>query len=113
VKRNRGDWITASLNDRPYANIETLAQVAQEAGVTPAGAALKWLHCQPGVTSTITGARTIEQLDENLASLDETLRAELLQRLSEASELRLDFPASVVKRSVTFRPDTVVGPGAR
>jgi diketogulonate reductase-like aldo/keto reductase len=78
-------------------------QVAQEAETTPARAALKWLHSQPGVTAPIIGARTLAQLEDNLASLDVTLSAEHLRRLSEASEPQLNFPAAFLKQSGTFR----------
>jgi aryl-alcohol dehydrogenase-like predicted oxidoreductase len=103
VKPDRGSRVEVSLNDHGYAIIETLVQVAQEAETTPARAALKWLHSQPGVTAPIIGARTLAQLEDNLASLDVTLSAEHLRRLSEASEPQLNFPAAFLKQSGTFR----------
>jgi aryl-alcohol dehydrogenase-like predicted oxidoreductase len=106
---NRGEWVTASLTDRAYDLIEVLAQVAQEAGVTPARAALKWLQTQPGVSSPIIGARTLPQLEDNLASLDISLDATQLERLSAASAPQLNFPAAFLRRSATFRnPETVL-----
>ncbi len=105
----RGEWVTSSLTDRAYDVIDVLIEVAQEAGVTPARAALKWVQMQPGVSSPIIGARTLAQLDDNLASLDITLTASQLKRLSEASEPRLDFPAAFIRRSALFRnPETVI-----
>jgi diketogulonate reductase-like aldo/keto reductase len=55
--------------------------------------ALAWVRSQPGVTSTLIGARTIEQLRANLASLDITLTPEQLTALDESSTPSLDFPA--------------------
>jgi aryl-alcohol dehydrogenase-like predicted oxidoreductase len=103
VKPDRGNWVEESLNDHGYAIIETLVRVAQEAETTPARAALRWLHNQPGVTAPIIGARTLAQLEDNLASLDVTLSAEHLRRLSEVSVPQLNFPSAFLKRSSTFR----------
>jgi aryl-alcohol dehydrogenase-like predicted oxidoreductase len=103
VKANRGPWVTAGLNEHAYDVIETLAQVAAEADTTPARAALKWVLSQPGVTSPIIGARTAQQLEDNLAAVDVKLSAAHLQRLSAATEPTLDFPAGFIKRSAAFR----------
>ncbi len=74
--------------------IETLEQVAADAGTTMARAALAWLREQPGVGSILIGARTREQLDDNLASLQVALTEEQLQRLTDVSTPQLNFPAA-------------------
>ncbi len=107
IKANRGDWVSAALNDRAYDLIEVLLQVAREADVTPAQAAIQWLQSRPGVAATILGARTLEQLDDNLAALEASLSPEQLDRLSAASEPELNFPSGFLKRSPAFRnPET-------
>jgi aryl-alcohol dehydrogenase-like predicted oxidoreductase len=109
TQANRGEWVTSSLNDRAHQIVEVLTQVAQEAGVSPARAAIRWLQARPGVAATIVGARTLEQLDDNLSSIDVSLSAEQLQRLSDASVPELNFPAAFLKRSPAFRnPMTVI-----
>ncbi len=108
VEPDRGDLVTASLNDRAYTIIETLVQIAQEAASTPARAALTWLKSQPGVTAPIIGARTVAQLEDNLGSLGLALSAEQLRRLSAASEPQLNFPAAFLKRSAMFRNPGIV-----
>jgi aryl-alcohol dehydrogenase-like predicted oxidoreductase len=102
LKTNRGPWVAAALNDHAYDVIETLAQVADEAGTTPARAALKWVLSRPGVASPIIGARTAQQLEDNLAAVDVKLTDAQLQRLSAATEPTLNFPAAFLKRSATF-----------
>jgi aryl-alcohol dehydrogenase-like predicted oxidoreductase len=92
VDSARGEWITRSLNDRSYEIIETLCAVAQKHGCTPAEAALAWLRAMPGVTSTIIGARTVEQLDQNLGSLRVTLDEHAMRQLDEVSRPKLNFP---------------------
>ena len=48
---------------------------------------------QPGVTSTILGARTLEQLDDNLGSVDCVLDDDQVTLLGEASDLGAsDYP---------------------
>jgi aryl-alcohol dehydrogenase-like predicted oxidoreductase len=58
-----------------------------------AAVAIAWLHDRPAVTSVILGARTVEQLDDNLTAADLSLRAEETARLDEASAPAVaDYP---------------------
>ena len=50
-----------------------LIAVAAELEVSPAAVAIAWVQARPGVTSTIIGARTMDQLEQNLRSLDVAL----------------------------------------
>jgi len=47
---------------------------------------------RPGVTSTIIGARTIEQLEDNLGALDVKLTPAQVDSLNEVSKPQLNFP---------------------
>jgi aryl-alcohol dehydrogenase-like predicted oxidoreductase len=80
--------------DRDWDVIETVARVAAELEVGSAEVALAWVRSRPAVTSTLIGARTIEQLRSNLASLEITLGPEHLAALEESSAPSLDFPAA-------------------
>ncbi|MEJ2078532.1 MAG: aldo/keto reductase [Acidobacteriota bacterium] len=51
-------------NERTWAIIDTLLEVAERSGHTPAQVALNWLLHRPTVTAPILGARTVSQLDE-------------------------------------------------
>ncbi|MCW3065708.1 MAG: aldo/keto reductase [Solirubrobacterales bacterium] len=73
--------------------IDALEEVASEVGASPAAVALAWVRGRPGVASTLVGARTIDQLRANLASLDVTLSDAQIAALDAASEPTLDFPA--------------------
>jgi aryl-alcohol dehydrogenase-like predicted oxidoreductase len=75
--------------------IESVARVAAELGVSSAEVALAWVRSRPAVTSTLIGARTIEQLRSNLASLDITLAPNQLAALDASSTPSLDFPAAI------------------
>jgi aryl-alcohol dehydrogenase-like predicted oxidoreductase len=102
VTAGRGDWAMSALNDNTYSVIDALVQVAQEAGSTPARVALHWVQSRPGVTSTIIGARTMEQLEDNLAALDLQLKPEQIARLDELTTPKLNFPFQFVKNAAAF-----------
>jgi aryl-alcohol dehydrogenase-like predicted oxidoreductase len=78
--------------DKLYETIETLVEVAEERGVSPAQVALAWLLKRPGVTSVIVGARTDEQLADNLAAVDLKLGPDELRRLERVSRPPLIYP---------------------
>jgi aryl-alcohol dehydrogenase-like predicted oxidoreductase len=79
--------------ERDWDVIEAVAQVAGELGVSSAEVALAWVRSRPAITSTLIGARTLEQLRSNLASLQVTLAPEQLATLERPSTPSLDFPA--------------------
>jgi len=90
---DRGDRVKAFLTERNLTIIDELIRVANEAGSTPSAVALAWLQSKPGVTSTIIGARRLDQLDQNLSALDITLASSQLAALDKVSEPSLNFPA--------------------
>ena len=67
---DRAAWIQRNYHEQGFRVIDALASVAQAAGTTPARCALAWVCARPGVSSPIIGARTVQQLDENLAALE-------------------------------------------
>jgi aryl-alcohol dehydrogenase-like predicted oxidoreductase len=102
VQADRGPWVMSALNDKAYAVIDEIIKVAKSLGTTPARVALAWVQAQPGVTSTIIGARTLQQLDDNLAALDVKLAPEHLTALAEVSKPVLNFPAAFVANVGAF-----------
>ncbi len=76
----RGDGLERA---RPL--IETLREVARAHAATPAQVALAWLISNPNVVA-IPGARTIEQLEENVAAADLELSADQVARLTTEAE---------------------------
>ena len=53
------------------------------------------MRSRPTITSTLIGARTLEQLRSNLASLEVTFAPEQLAALEQPSTPSLDFPAAL------------------
>jgi aryl-alcohol dehydrogenase-like predicted oxidoreductase len=104
VEAGRGEWVMNHLRkDETYDVIDVLLKVAKEAKTSPAKVALAWLQAKPGVTSSIIGARTMEQLDDNLGALEVVLTKEQIELLDKASEPKLNFPADFIKNSGPFR----------
>jgi aryl-alcohol dehydrogenase-like predicted oxidoreductase len=83
--------------------IDTLFEVAQEAGKTPAQVALNWLLQRPGVTAPIVGTRTRDQLEDNLCAVGWKLSAEQMDKLNKASDVELPYPYSFIARGQTGR----------
>ncbi|MFD7663026.1 aldo/keto reductase [Streptomyces sp. NPDC059788] len=78
--------------------VDAVLAVADEAGRSPAQVALRWLLQQPGVTAPIVGARTPEQLTDNLGACGWELTPEQEARLTAASERPLPHPYDVLAR---------------
>lgn len=66
--------------------------MAQETGRSPAQVALSWVIRRPGVTSTLIGATRLEQLEENLRTMEFEIPPELAARLEEASRPEPAYP---------------------
>jgi aryl-alcohol dehydrogenase-like predicted oxidoreductase len=75
--------------------LTVLDAVAQARGVSRVQVALAWVSAQPGVTSVIVGARSLEQLDDNLAAADLVLEADEIARLDAVTAPEPIYPAFV------------------
>ena len=71
---------------------QAVGKLAEEVGHTSSQVALSWVRQQPGVVIPILGARTVDQIDDNLKCLDCTLTADQLAYLSDAAKIDLGFP---------------------
>lgn len=76
---------------------EAAAKVAAEIGKSTAQVALNWVLGRPGVTSTILGARTLTQLDDNLGALGWRLEPEHAQVLDDVSAIELGYPYEFIR----------------
>jgi aryl-alcohol dehydrogenase-like predicted oxidoreductase len=73
-----------------------VSAIAKEKETTVAAVALAWLLAKPAVTSVIFGARSIEQLDDNLKTADVKLSALDVQKLDDASAFELGYPYTFI-----------------
>jgi len=69
-----------------------VVEVAEECAATPARVALAWLRSKSSAVIPIIGARTLDQLDDNLACLETSLSQQQLGHLNEVSAIELGFP---------------------
>ena len=78
-------WDLRSNNDRTWQILDALKAMAASHEASSAQVALAWLAARPGVTSVVLGARTVEQLNDNLGAASLRLSAAELQRLTDLS----------------------------
>jgi aryl-alcohol dehydrogenase-like predicted oxidoreductase len=88
---------------KAYDLIDLMAEIGKNHHVTVANVALNWVIQQPGMTSTIIGAKNLEQLNDNIASVNLQLTSDELQRLNEASSLTPEYPGWMVARQTAGR----------
>jgi len=86
--------------DRALRCIFVMRDIAAAHQCTVAGIALAWLLHQDVVTSVIIGARTMEQLEENLQATGVCLSSEELARIDEASSLPREYPGWLMQHIV-------------
>jgi aryl-alcohol dehydrogenase-like predicted oxidoreductase len=92
--RHVSDWSEPPVYDEDglYDTIDVLVEVAEAHDVSAAQVALAWLLTRPSVASVVVGARTDEQLADNLKAVELTLSDEELGRLEEVSRPDLLYP---------------------
>lgn len=83
----------AQLSERETAIIGEVVSIAGEIGCSPAQVAINWLRQQPAAAVIpVVGARTVDQMRDNLGCLDFSLTADQLARLDRISTPELGFP---------------------
>jgi aryl-alcohol dehydrogenase-like predicted oxidoreductase len=95
IDKDKADRIVVAMRD-----------VAKAHGVSVARVALAWVRQKPFVTSTIIGAKTLAQLNDNLEAVTLTLSAEEIARLDEVSADRPQYPHWMIKRNNATRVPT-------
>lgn len=89
--------------ERAFDCVDVMREIGKAHGVSVARIALAWILQRPFVMSVIIGAKTIEQLDDNLAATEVMLTAEELERLDKVSALPPEYPGWMVERQGTGR----------
>ncbi len=97
---NWGESMANYDNDRTWRVLDELTAVAGEIGRSPAQVALNWLLQRPVVTAPIIGARSLEQLDDNLGATGWDLDPALADRLTAVSTVQpLPYPHDILEGS--------------
>ncbi|MGA8117281.1 MAG: aldo/keto reductase [Actinocatenispora sp.] len=92
-ERGMEAYAKRNAQERTWQVVDAVRSVAEGRDVSMAQVALAWLNDRPAVTSVILGARTVEQLDDNLAAAGLHLNEAETARLDEASApIVSDYP---------------------
>jgi aryl-alcohol dehydrogenase-like predicted oxidoreductase len=89
-----------NISDRNQMIADALVGVATRLGQSPAQVALNWVRSQAGVMIPIIGARTVDQLKDNLGCLDFTIDDESMRDLNEISKIDLGFPHDFLESEI-------------
>ncbi|WP_078888389.1 aldo/keto reductase [Streptomyces sclerotialus] len=110
--RQGTDWPEPHVTDwdRAYDIIDALDGIARERGVSVPRVVLAWLLGRPGVTGIVLGARTEEQLRDNLAAADLELTDEERETVTRVSQLPAYYPWWHRALNATDRPDPAEEP---
>ena len=107
-QRGMEAWEGRNADPRTWAVLEAVEAVANDHDVTASQVAIAWLLAQPALTSVILGARTVDQLVDNMGASALELSDDELTRLSDASAPRADdYPYGTA--GVEQRNRTVTG----
>jgi aryl-alcohol dehydrogenase-like predicted oxidoreductase len=82
--------------ERTWKILEAMAPIAQNHNCSVARISLAWLLAKPVVTSVIIGARNVQQLNDNLASVDVTLSDNEMRLLDDVSALPPEYPGWMI-----------------
>ncbi|MBL8839329.1 MAG: aldo/keto reductase [Alphaproteobacteria bacterium] len=86
--------ISDKFTERNWAIVAALRRIAAEAGRSMSQVAIQWAARRPAIGAVIIGARTAEQLADNLAALDSPLADAQLAALDRVAALPMQFPYS-------------------
>ena len=84
-QRGMEAWEARNAQERTWRVVDAVRDVADSHSVPMSQVALAWLSSRPGVTSVILGARTVDQLLDNMGATDLDLTDDELTRLTDAS----------------------------
>ncbi|SCM72757.1 Aldo/keto reductase [uncultured Pleomorphomonas sp.] len=96
--------------DRAFDAVDVMAEIARDKGVSVARIALAYVLHKPFVSSVIIGAKSVEQLDDNIAASEVVLSADELARLDAVSALPAEYPGWMLERQGSERSTSVAQP---
>jgi aryl-alcohol dehydrogenase-like predicted oxidoreductase len=85
--------------ERNWAVLDVVGRISEEIGRSYAQISLNWLLRQPAVTAPIVGARTAEQLEDNLAASGWELDEQQVDELSEAGAPEDVYPYRFIRNA--------------
>ncbi|XP_078618069.1 1-deoxyxylulose-5-phosphate synthase YajO-like [Branchiostoma floridae x Branchiostoma japonicum] len=93
------DFKKVKKDDKTWDILDVLKKVADAHGKTPAQVAIRWLLQKDVVSSVIIGAKTLQQLEDNMgASTDWEITEEQMAELDTVSQMDAFYPYNMIKR---------------
>jgi aryl-alcohol dehydrogenase-like predicted oxidoreductase len=89
--------------ERTWTVLRAIQEIAERHGASPAQVALNWLRAKPLVTAPILGARSREQLEDNLGCVVWQLSSEEVAQLDRASAVELPYPYDFIENAAAAR----------
>ncbi|MDQ6657832.1 MAG: aldo/keto reductase [Actinomycetota bacterium] len=89
-KRGMEAWEARNANERTWTVLDAVTSIAKAHSASASQVALAWLLGRPAMTSVILGARTVDQLQDNLGAADVKLTDAEVQQLTDASAPQID-----------------------
>lgn len=103
-RRSRFDFPVVD-KERAFRCIDAMRPMAESRGVSIARVAIAWLLAQQPVSSVIIGARTMEQLKDNLGASGVSLETDELEALDHVSRLPEEYPGWMIERQGVYRAE--------
>jgi len=88
---------------KAYDIIDVMTEIGKHHNVSVATVALNWVINQPAITSTIIGAKNLQQLTDNIAAVTLQLTPEDMQQLNDVSALASEYPGWMINRQLEGR----------
>ncbi|HEY5593020.1 MAG TPA: aldo/keto reductase [Paludibacter sp.] len=89
--------------EKAYDIIDVMIEIAGRHKVSVATVALNWVIKQPSITSTIIGAKNLQQLNDNIAAVKLELTSNEMKQLNEVSVLSPEYPGWMINRQMQGR----------
>ncbi len=100
---DRGIWFPPFDKELGFRVVDALRELGRDMGSTPSRISLAWLLKKPGVTSVIIGARSMEQLRDNLKSIDLELDGAAFDRLEALTAPETMYPEWMIRNQARDR----------
>jgi aryl-alcohol dehydrogenase-like predicted oxidoreductase len=102
--RRAGEFDFPPINkDHAYTCIEAMTPIAKAHGVSVARVALAWILAKKEVSSVIIGAKTKDQLLDNIEASSLVLSQDEISHLDSISALPKEYPAWMIDFQATYR----------
>lgn len=95
--------------EQGYDAVDAMRSIADAKGATVPQIALAWLLAKPAVTTVIIGAKRLDQLEDNLGSVDVELTAEDMKTLDACCVPTPEYPGWMLERQGEYRRDAMAG----